>query len=168
MDFAARTAHELYNRWRGFQPWPGAFTVLNGKKLIVHRMAIVHVRATPQDWASPKPGWVLDEDGRMLAACADNTWLEFLEVQLEGKKRLDAAEFLRGNPLARGCATRLNAMSAISPARQAAFEILMAVERGKAHSDELLRKSAVDKLSVCGSQPDHHPGAWRAPLANSA
>ena len=40
MDFAARTATELYNRWRGFQPWPGAFTVLNGKKLIVHRMAI--------------------------------------------------------------------------------------------------------------------------------
>jgi methionyl-tRNA formyltransferase len=29
MDFAARTAHELYNRWRGFQPWPGAFTTLD-------------------------------------------------------------------------------------------------------------------------------------------
>ena len=40
MDFAARTAHELYNRWRGFQPWPGAFTTLEGKKLIVHRMAV--------------------------------------------------------------------------------------------------------------------------------
>ncbi len=37
MDFAARTAPELYNRWRGFQPWPGAFTTLEGKKLIVHR-----------------------------------------------------------------------------------------------------------------------------------
>ena len=33
-------AHELYNRWRGFQPWPGAFTMLDGKKLIVHRMAV--------------------------------------------------------------------------------------------------------------------------------
>jgi methionyl-tRNA formyltransferase len=40
MDFAARTAHELYNRWRGFQPWPGAFTTLDGKKLIVHRMSL--------------------------------------------------------------------------------------------------------------------------------
>ncbi len=40
MDFAARTASELHNRWRGFQPWPGAFTMLNGKKLIVHRMAV--------------------------------------------------------------------------------------------------------------------------------
>jgi methionyl-tRNA formyltransferase len=37
--------------------------------------------------------------GRLFAACADNTWLELLEVQLEGKKRLSAAEFLRGNPL---------------------------------------------------------------------
>ena len=46
MDFAARTANELYNRWRGFQPWPGAFTTLDGKKLIVHRMAL---------WASPPP-----------------------------------------------------------------------------------------------------------------
>jgi methionyl-tRNA formyltransferase len=31
--------------------------------------------------------------------CAEDTWLELLEVQLEGKKRLPAAEFLRGNPL---------------------------------------------------------------------
>ena len=41
-------------------------------------------------------------DGRLLAACAANTWLEFLEVQLEGKKRMTAAEFMRGNPLAPG------------------------------------------------------------------
>ncbi len=47
-----------------------------------------------------EPGWVLVEEDRLLAACAANTWLEFLEVQLEGKKRLEAAEFLRGNPLA--------------------------------------------------------------------
>jgi methionyl-tRNA formyltransferase len=99
MDFAARTATELYNRWRGFQPWPGAFTVLNEKKLIVHCMAIAH-----ESYASrlgfAEPGRILVEHGRLLAACAENTWLEFLEVQFEGKKRLEAAEFLRGNPLA--------------------------------------------------------------------
>jgi methionyl-tRNA formyltransferase len=99
MDFAARTATELYNRWRGFQHWPGAFTILNGKKLIVHRMAIAH-----ESYASrlgfAEPGWILVEQDRLLAACAENTWLEFLEVQLEGKKRLEAPEFLRGNPLA--------------------------------------------------------------------
>ena len=58
MDFAARTAHELYNRWRGFQPWPGAFTALNGKKLIVHRMAVRHSNdaAVPASLNRADPG----------------------------------------------------------------------------------------------------------------
>ncbi len=99
MDFAARTATELYNRWRGFEPWPGAFTVLNGKKLIVHRMAIAHESYAARSGFA-EPGSILVENDRLLAACAKNTWLEFLEVQLEGKKRLEAAEFLRGSPLA--------------------------------------------------------------------
>jgi len=99
MDFAARTATELYNRWRGFQPWPGAFTALNGKKLIVHRMAIAHESYAAR-LGFAEPGWILVEDGHLLTCCAENTWLEFEEVQLEGKRRLDAAEFLRGNPLA--------------------------------------------------------------------
>ena len=93
MDFSARSADELYNRWRGFQPWPGAFTALNGKKLIVHRMSIAHESQVAA------PGSILVADYRFLAACAGNTWLEFHEIQLEGKKRLSAAEFLRGNPL---------------------------------------------------------------------
>jgi methionyl-tRNA formyltransferase len=101
MDFAARTATELYNRWRGFQPWPGAFTNLNGKKLIVHRMGIAHESCAAR-LGFAEPGRILVESDRLLAACAESTWLEFLEVQLEGKKRLDAAEFLRGNPLPAG------------------------------------------------------------------
>ena len=98
IDFASRTAHEIYNRWRGFQPWPGAFTFLNGKKLIVHRMVIAR-GSYAEALGFAEPGWILVENHRLLAACAANTWLEFLEVQLEGKKRLGAAEFLRGNPL---------------------------------------------------------------------
>ncbi|MGA2205164.1 MAG: methionyl-tRNA formyltransferase [Terracidiphilus sp.] len=98
IDFASRTAHEIYNRWRGFQPWPGAFTALNGKKLIVHRMAIAR-GGYAEGLGFAEPGWILVENHHLLAACAGNTWLEFLEVQLEGKKRLEAAEFLRGNPL---------------------------------------------------------------------
>jgi methionyl-tRNA formyltransferase len=99
MDFAARTATELHNRWRGFQPWPGAFTTLGGKKLIVHRMKV----ADAASLAAPhpaQPGLLHSEDHRLFAACAENTWLEFTEVQMEGRKRLAAAEFLRGTPLA--------------------------------------------------------------------
>ena len=98
MDFAGRAAHELYNRWRGFQPWPGAFTVLGGKKLIVHRMALAEEPAAV-DVPDREPGRVSAAGGRLFVCCAENTWLEFTEVQVEGKKRLTAAEFLRGNPL---------------------------------------------------------------------
>lgn len=95
MDFAARTAEELRNRWRGFQPWPGAFTVIESKKLIVHRMKTVN----PGGGAQAEPGAVRVADGKMLVACARGTWLELEELQLEGKKRLAAAEFLRGMQL---------------------------------------------------------------------
>lgn len=99
MDFAAHTATDLWNRWRGFQPWPGAFTMLDGKKLIVHRVQVAERTATAM------PGEVHVESQRLLVACAGNTWLEFLELQLEGRKRLSAAEFLRGAALP--AATRL-------------------------------------------------------------
>jgi methionyl-tRNA formyltransferase len=99
MDFVARTATELRNRWRGFQPWPGAFTAVDGKKLIVHRLAVAEEQS-----ASPRvdPGAVMVDGQRLLVACAKGTWLELLEVQLEGKKRMAAAEFLRGIQLTAG------------------------------------------------------------------
>ena len=109
MDFAARTSHELKNRWRGFQPWPGAFTTLGGKKLIVHRLEVasappsgepVPAAATSAAPGPAEPGQIRAENHRLLVCCAGNTWLELLEVQLEGKRRLAAAEFLRGSPLA--------------------------------------------------------------------
>ena len=94
MDFAARTAMELKNRWRGFQPWPGAFTFFDGKKLIVHRMELTDAPADSTE--SVEPGRAFVEQERVIAACAQGTWLELTEVQLEGKKRVTAAEFLRG------------------------------------------------------------------------
>ena len=103
MDFTGRTAREIYDRWRGFQPWPGAFTVLDGKKFIVHRM-----KADAGDIdapASTEPGNIHVQDDRLFAACADHTWIELLEVQLEGKKRMSASDFLRGMP--HGVAARL-------------------------------------------------------------
>lgn len=97
MDFSARTATELKNRRRGFQPWPGAFTSLSGKNLIVHRMDVVD-GSVSADSASAGPGQVLVSDARLFVACAQQTWLELLEVQMEGKKRMQASEFLRGLP----------------------------------------------------------------------
>jgi methionyl-tRNA formyltransferase len=120
MDFAAHTAAELKNRWRGFQPWPGAFTALGGKKLIVHRMEVRDQGSEIRDLGSgnrkdllveagslilpvePEPGRIHVEAQRLFVACACGTWLELVEVQLEGKKRIAAGDFLRGNALADG------------------------------------------------------------------
>jgi methionyl-tRNA formyltransferase len=99
MDFARYSATELHNRWRGFQPWPGAFTALDGKKLIVHRLSAVEALPFPSP-ANTEPGRIHVEGQRIFAACAGNTWLELIEIQLEGKKRMAASEFLRGNALA--------------------------------------------------------------------
>lgn len=90
MDFAAWTATELWNRWRGFQPWPGAYTSLDGKKLIAHQMR-VDAKTSPAE-----PGTVDLADHRFLVACAQNSWIEITELQLEGKKRMAASDYLRG------------------------------------------------------------------------
>jgi len=104
MDFAACTATELKNRWRGFQPWPGASTFIAGKKLIVHRLAVCDA---PIDQA---PGMVCIQENRIVVGCANHTALELVEVQLEGKKRMTGAEFLRGTVWADG--TRLGRLTA--------------------------------------------------------
>ncbi len=95
IDFS-RTAHEIYNRWRGFQPWPGAYTALRGKKLIAHRL-----RPVSQE-ASLPPGHILLHEGRLLVCCGGATVIELEEVQLEGKKRMPAADLLRGFQLNTG------------------------------------------------------------------
>jgi methionyl-tRNA formyltransferase len=48
------------------------------------------------------PGTIFADKQRMLVICAQRTWLEFVEVQLEGKKRISAADFLHGNIHATG------------------------------------------------------------------
>jgi len=109
MDFAGRTAYELYNRWRGFQPWPGAFTTLDGKKLIVHRLAVPAPQVVAE-FSPVEPGQIHIDNHRLFAACAGNTWLELIELQLEGKKRLPVADFLRGTQLP--ASTRLGSLTA--------------------------------------------------------
>lgn len=96
MDFAGRTASEIWNRWRGFQPWPGAYTTLDGKKLIAHKLQVA------EKVAPGVPGTVDLSDHRLLVACAQSTWIEITELQMEGKKRMASSDFLRGAGLQSG------------------------------------------------------------------
>lgn len=97
MDFG-RPAMALYNRWRGFQPWPGAWTLLAGKKLTVHRMLQTEVLGH----RDAQPGEAVAQQGTLYVACGGGTWLELVEVQLEGKRRMSAGEFLRGRAIESG------------------------------------------------------------------
>lgn len=89
MDFS-RSAKELLNRLRGFQPWPGAFSSFRTKQLQV-------LAATIASEAGDLPPATLGvRDRRLLAGCGDRTAIELLEVQPEGKRRMSAAEFVNG------------------------------------------------------------------------
>ncbi len=87
LDFS-RPASELLNRIRGFQPWPGAYTKFRGKNLHIWK-------AAPASETLPIAGLHLDGD-RLLIGCGHNTSFELLEIQLEGKKRSSARDFVHG------------------------------------------------------------------------
>jgi methionyl-tRNA formyltransferase len=87
-----RSATEIYNRWRGFQPWPGAYTFFHGKKLTLHRVRLAENKHLP-------PAELAVDHNRLFVGAGSDTVLELEEVQLEGKKRLPVAEFLRGASL---------------------------------------------------------------------
>ena len=88
IDFS-RTADEIYNRIRGFQPWPGAYTKFRGKNLQI-------IKAQPATDASPASRIASRFQSPRESAAANNTSLELLEIQLEGKKRTPAPDFIRG------------------------------------------------------------------------
>jgi len=89
IDFQ-RTAIEIHNRLRGFQPWPGAHTLFRQRHLQVHR-------ARPIDQAVDlKPGQISAEPTRLLAGCGKKTALELIELQPEGKRRMSARDFING------------------------------------------------------------------------
>jgi methionyl-tRNA formyltransferase len=88
IDFQ-RSAQEIRNRLRGFQPWPGAFTRFRGKNLNIWD-------AKAADYHAAAPGELMIEGGRLLVGCAHATTLELLMLQPEGKKRMSARDFLHG------------------------------------------------------------------------
>jgi methionyl-tRNA formyltransferase len=87
IDFT-RSAPEIVNRLRGFQPWPGAYTRFRGKNLQV-------LKAQPAS-EQVRAAEIKVMGDRLLAGSGQNTSLEILELQLEGKKRSTARDFIHG------------------------------------------------------------------------
>ena len=98
IDFSLK-AKQVYDFVRGLSPYPGAWAEMpstDGKPAAV--VKIFRTAKTGKALASEVPGTVTTAQGHILVACADE-WLEIEELQLAGKKRMEAKAFLNGNQL---------------------------------------------------------------------
>jgi len=95
IDFQ-RSAVEIWNRLRGFQPWPGAYTRFRGKQLQIHAAKPLPSLSTST------PGELVAENDSFIVGCGNKSALEVTELQLEGKKRMSARDFLHGYRLTPG------------------------------------------------------------------
>jgi methionyl-tRNA formyltransferase len=83
-----RSAEEICNRLRGFQPWPGAYTTFRGKNLQIWE-------ARPSLRVLGEAEFAVEAD-QLIVGCGKGTALELLEVQPEGKKRMAVRDFVHG------------------------------------------------------------------------
>jgi methionyl-tRNA formyltransferase len=85
-----KSAEEIHNQVRGLQSWPCAYTFYNGKQLKIHKTVKSSKVANSQKT-------VIDNKNCLTVCCGDGKCLDILELQLEGKKRMDVKSFLQGN-----------------------------------------------------------------------
>jgi methionyl-tRNA formyltransferase len=97
-----RSATEIANRVRAFQPWPGAYTFLRGARLTIWRAREVSLESLDSENVAI-PGTIarIGEMGVMLW-CTGPTLLRVDEMQLEGKRRLSARDVANGLRLSVG------------------------------------------------------------------
>ncbi len=109
MDWS-RPAEELERQVRGLNPWPSAYTFLNGKTLKIWKAEVLHTEAVssqeaegseaPADRKSCGSVTVISRDS--IQVQTGDGILAIRELQLEGKKRMTADAFLRGYPVEAG------------------------------------------------------------------
>ncbi|MGP0072737.1 MAG: methionyl-tRNA formyltransferase [Bryobacteraceae bacterium] len=86
-------AAKIFNRSRGFLPWPGAYSFFRGQLFHIWRARVA------SDGPSGEPGKIVPQKKRVFIACGEGTALEPIEVQVEGRKRMTAEAFLNGQHL---------------------------------------------------------------------
>jgi methionyl-tRNA formyltransferase len=91
-----RTAKEIYNRMRGFTPWPGSHSVFRGHSCHLWGEPVSNKKG------SAPPGTLFREDSDLLVVCGGATVLRLSAVQLEGRQRVAAFEFANGARLKPG------------------------------------------------------------------
>ena len=93
IDFK-KTAVQIDAQIRAFNPWPGAFTRLEGKTLKIWEASLCE--------KSGKPGEIIDVDKNSFTVACSEGSIRVMSLQAEGKKRMDTSAFLLGNKLSSG------------------------------------------------------------------
>ena len=88
----SKSADEIFNLIRGFNPWPVAYTIIDSKRLKVFA-------AEKIGKINGKPGEVVSVDGGLSVCFGDGNGLKFTDIQLEGAKRMSASELLKGRAI---------------------------------------------------------------------
>lgn len=91
----SKSAQNIHNQVRGLQTWPCASTKLNGKNLKIHKTVLSAKTGNIS-------GEIVDNNGVITVCCGDGCCLDILELQLDGKKRMDVKSFLAGNTVGIG------------------------------------------------------------------
>lgn len=84
-------AQTIHNKIRGLSPWPVAIAVMENKRFKIHRSAVSEMKND-----SAQSGEVISINP-FTVKCGQNTAIELLEIQAEGKKRMTSEEYLRGH-----------------------------------------------------------------------
>lgn len=95
IDFSD-SAKNVHNKIRGLSPWPVATTKLFGKTLKVHESRLSEKRT------NATAGEVVSTENGIMVACGDGKTITLTEIQLEGKKRMNSLDFLRGHAIEKG------------------------------------------------------------------
>jgi methionyl-tRNA formyltransferase len=119
----SRPARDVVNQIRAMQPWPTAYTFLHGEpgrvsarrvdaepmRLIIYKARVVALdpvagaeSSMPRSQSDKPPDWgeilSAQDSIRLVVAAGNQSQVEILELQPAGKRRMPAAEFLRGHP----------------------------------------------------------------------
>ncbi len=89
-------AEQIYNRMRGFTPWPDAYTQFRSQTCHLHGVPV------SKEETDAAPGTIASVEGKIRVACGRGSLLELNTVKLEGRKQVSASEFANGARLQAG------------------------------------------------------------------
>lgn len=91
----SKSALQIHNQVRGLQTWPCASTTIFGKAVKIHKTILSNKTADIY-------GSVVDNKNVLTVCCGDGKCVDILEIQPEGKKKMDTKSFLLGNSVELG------------------------------------------------------------------